>query len=108
MNKDNFEALNAVLDLMYNDAVKALTSSSTPSKVAISKVQQYIGAVKLAKSIESQKHCCFCKERLKNIADENNAMPLADDVCCSLCNETLVIPARIFNSRMEGMNNGHL
>ena len=42
------------------------------------------------------KHCCFCKKMLIFVWEENSSAPLKKKgKCCNLCNETIVIPARL-------------
>ena len=54
--------------------------------------------------MEKIKKCCLCKKEIdkqytpegKMFWDEgHNAQPLKDGQCCSKCNETKVIPARL-------------
>tara|TARA_R110000751_G_C13675253_1_gene470726 strand:- start:692 stop:871 length:180 start_codon:yes stop_codon:yes gene_type:complete len=41
--------------------------------------------------------CVLCKRKIQGIHDENNPWPLSSDGrCCSGCNWSLVIPARLF------------
>ena len=56
----------------------------------------------------SNKICCLCGAKIKDFYDENNPCPLVEEpdaVCCSICNETRVLPTRIarlsFNSEGE-------
>jgi hypothetical protein len=39
--------------------------------------------------------CCFCGQKLYNVHETNNAMPVSDGRCCHRCNAEIVIPARI-------------
>ena len=41
------------------------------------------------------KWCCICKNKIRNIHDTHNAQPVQEDICCSLCNQYIVIPKRI-------------
>lgn len=49
--------------------------------------------------IDDENTCCFCGRPLESWADGNNPDP-ANTVpgkrCCSICNELIVIPARIY------------
>ena len=48
--------------------------------------------------MEKVKSCCICGKELKNYLDYNNPYPISrneEDVCCSICNNTIVIPERI-------------
>ncbi len=49
--------------------------------------------------------CCICGEKIPWI-DSHNPWPVVDDEdsrCCSVCNFTKVIPARIVLSRHDGL-----
>lgn len=45
--------------------------------------------------------CCICNTKFVNKYDMNNASPVKDGYCCSMCNMLIVIPARM-NRLMKG------
>ena len=48
--------------------------------------------------MEKVKSCCICGKELKSHLDCNNPYPVStkdNDVCCSICNNMIVIPERI-------------
>lgn len=48
----------------------------------------------------SQKNkCCICNEPYEGYG--NNAQPVKSGICCSECNLTVVIPARIQRTKHE-------
>ena len=57
----------------------------------------------------NMKDCVICGEgidvQLHGWADGHNAEPVKDGRCCSSCNSTVVIPARL-KQRMEDTNDG--
>ena len=46
-----------------------------------------------------EKKCCICERKLNGY--ENNAYPIKEGMCCDNCNIRLVVPARMFPSRMN-------
>lgn len=43
--------------------------------------------------------CCICGKLIKGWG--NNAEPVAPGKCCDECNAVVVIPSRLFRSRLE-------
>mgnify|MGYP001243595858 CR=1 FL=1 len=41
--------------------------------------------------------CCICEIEIDNGMDYHNPTPLGKDVCCTYCNITKVLPARLKN-----------
>ena len=49
--------------------------------------------------------CSICGAAMNNIHQTHNALPINEGRCCSVCNDTIVIPARfarIFRSFKAG------
>lgn len=49
----------------------------------------------IEKEDSSEERCCFCGVELPTLESRNNAIPVKDGICCSKCNTSVVIPARI-------------
>ncbi|BCR35188.1 DUF3846 domain-containing protein [Mariniplasma anaerobium] len=48
--------------------------------------------------------CSICEKEIKG--DEHNAMPVTTGICCTTCNENVVIPMRMYNlglNKKEGL-----
>ena len=46
-----------------------------------------------------QMKCCICEIEIDNGMDYHNPTPLGKDVCCTYCNITKVLPARIAQNK---------
>ncbi len=57
-------------------------------------------------SSEYPKPCCLCNQQITGVHDDHNPAPLKtgeNDRCCSLCNQELVIEARIAHLVLYGI-----
>lgn len=46
------------------------------------------------KKKSNPEHCCFCNKELNHLT-ANDARPVSNGRCCTGCNVTIVVPARI-------------
>lgn len=55
--------------------------------------------------MSSERKCVICNDRLpSNVHEQHTAAPVKQGRCCSYCNLTVVIPARI--AGLPNMNKG--
>tara|TARA_R100000664_G_C2725487_1_gene117583 strand:+ start:407 stop:580 length:174 start_codon:yes stop_codon:yes gene_type:complete len=44
---------------------------------------------------DKPEECCLCGQKMYNVHETNNALPVKNGRCCHTCNQKIVIPARM-------------